>query len=214
MNLDENFVRSMKAGEKISDLDLQRVGLENTELRKQWALLSEEIAQRVSPPGALGLPPTLDAARCSHGIPDEAFRTQAAFERVLIWQLPSLEMGGDTYGGGPILMAETTKARDRYQAPRGVLVSAGLKALDALRSHGMDLGHVVTFLHMAPWKYRVGFVKGQEQSLLVLQVGDIMGSETLATSIRAGHVHITGGCGEPHTYDSTPRVDPHQAEDY
>lgn len=218
--LDKKFVADIKAGNPLEDADFKRVGMENAELRKQWAAISNEAMKLVSPAGALGLPESLDAARIRHAIPDEAFRVHCLFSRVYIYQLPLPDVSGGTFGGGSMLfMPGTMKARERHEANRGVIVSAGLRALDCLRSNGVDLGHIVTFCRLAPWKHRVGIADGKEIDLLVLQANDITGSETLTQDLREGAVSIDVSADGQHMFmDKNGRqwspVDPELPQEY
>jgi hypothetical protein len=155
-----------------------------TEIRlKRERELQREIEKHFSPPGALGLSPLLDAKRIKHGIPDSAWRSQAVFNKILVWQLPIDE--SDTYGGGLIQKTETQKKRELSEAPRGVIVSAGLQALDELRSHGVDVGHTVFFTHLAPFRKRLPTIAGREPVLVILHAGDIFDSEELADNLKA-----------------------------
>jgi hypothetical protein len=145
--------------------------------------LRREVEANFSPPGALGLPPLLDDKRIKHGIPDSAWRSQAVFNKILVWQIPV--DGSETYGGGVIVKTEAQKKRELSEAPRGVIVSAGLQALDELRSHGVDIGHTVFFTHLAPFRKRLPPIAGKEPSLVILHAGDIFDSEDLAEKLRA-----------------------------
>lgn len=161
-------------------------------LRRREAELAErrkaQIAARMSPPGTLGLDKTLDAARCEHGIPDSAFSIQAAFNTVLVLQVAMQE--GETYNGGKIVLAETTRDRELRKAPIGIIVSAGLGALDMLRSHGIDLGHKVVFVHSAPYFIRFDNIGGVDQHLVVLQSSQIRASFNVAADIKARKVFV------------------------
>src|SRR5688572_16477800 len=89
---------------------------------------SELIKARMSPPGALNLPPLLEAARLRYGITDLAFRSQASFDRVYVFPLDLFE-GEETYSpGGSIIRPNVTKMKDMQEGHRGVLISAGLTA--------------------------------------------------------------------------------------
>lgn len=150
----------------------------------------KETAKHVSAKGTLNLPPLLDARRLEHGIPDKAFaKSQAAFDRIFVWQID--EHAEETYiPGGTLVRPETVRDADRKSANRGVLVSAGVCSLDTLRSHGMDLGHIVTFMQIQPWKMPLGYVDGKQQKLLMMRDGDLCGSEDLAAMLRSGAVTI------------------------
>jgi hypothetical protein len=85
-------------------------------------------------------------------------------------------------------MPESVKQREKNKAPAGIIVSAGLSALDQLRSHGVDLGHKVLFCHTAPYHIRYDSVLGVEQHLIILQACDIIGSEDLASNLKSREV--------------------------
>jgi len=87
-----------------------------------------------------------------------------------------------------IHMPETTQQREKHKAPQGIIVSAGLTALDQLRSHGIDLGHKVLFSHAAPYHIRYDVIDGQDHHLIILLAGDIIGSEDLATNLKEREV--------------------------
>src|SRR5678816_156839 len=98
-------------------------------------------AKYVSPPGAFGLSPLLDERRVKMLIPDGAFRIACAFDRILMWPLAD-----STFGEGKasehIFFADVGREQDAMTSPRGVVISAGLEALDVLRTNGMDVGHI------------------------------------------------------------------------
>jgi hypothetical protein len=157
-------------------------------MREQAERRTKILLGRMSPKGTRGLPKKLDDARFEHGITDGAFKRQACFERVFVWQIPMQK--GDTYDGGLIKMAESTQQRERNKAPYGVIISAGLKAMDILTSNGLGLGHTVLFCHAAPYHIRYDVIDGVEQHLIVLMAGDIIGGEDLATDLMTRRVRI------------------------
>lgn len=147
------------------------------------------ILERTAPlRGIPGLPTLLDERRREYGITDGAFKFQASFDRVFIWQIAMQK--GDKFEGSLIHMAESTQQRERNKAPHGIVVSAGLLALDTLRSNGIDLGHRVLFAHSAPYHIRYDVIEGQEHHLIILTAGDIIGSEDLATNLTNRTVRI------------------------
>jgi hypothetical protein len=147
-----------------------------------------EARKHFSPPGALGLPKLLDEKRCKYGIPDTAWTTQPAFDQVLVWQIAVDE--GKSFGGGTILKTETTLKRELQEAPRGVIVSAGLTALDQLRSHGIDVGHTIDFYQIAPLRKRLPTIAGKEPTLVMIQARYVFGSEELASALRTRSARI------------------------
>lgn len=141
-----------------------------------------EIAKHMSPPGGIpGLPPLLEKKRLAYGITDHFFRFQALFDRVFLYQIH--EGDGQTYGG-IIQMTDDQKKWEREMAPQGILLSAGLKALDSLRSYGVELGHTVMMNKLTPYHFRVGFVAGHEIFCLVARDGDLVGSLETMGDIR------------------------------
>lgn len=132
---------------------------------------------------SLGLGKLVDEKRWKYGIPDEAFFNQCpAFNRVLVVQIPEDE--SDTYGESGLVKTEAAKKRDLVEAPRGVIVGAGLRALDELRSNGIDIGHTVGFVRLAPFRRPYATIAGERVSLVVLVSGDIVDSEDLGGFLR------------------------------
>lgn len=152
---------------------------------------TEAIKRHMSPEGGLGLPELLDQRRLAYGIPDEVFSEQAIFNRVFVWQLPA---EGDTYGETSIVIPEKIKKGMAESEAGGIIVGAGLVALDELRSHGVDLGHRVSFPRLAPSRRVLGVIGSNSDvcTVVVLQSGDVISSRDLATNIRAGHCKVMG----------------------
>lgn len=162
---------------------------------KRTALIKE----RMSPPGALRLPPLLEKQRLKYGIPDGFFKSQAAFDRIYVFPLDQYE-GAETYSPqGTILRGQTQKLKDLQEGNRGVLISAGLTAADRLMSHGIELGHVVTTNKNVPFARRCERLSdGTEMFFLVMREADLAGSETLAEQLSSGEKRIleVGDAGE------------------
>lgn len=147
--------------------------------------IQEEMQKHVSPKGALRLEPLLDARRLRVGIPDGAFTVPAAFDRCVIWQVDRGD-GIHAKGSTTIHLTDIRRERDQESAPRGILCSAGLRALDELRSNGIDLGHVVAFTRLAPVKLPSVWYAGKEAYVSVINAGDIVGSEDVGIALRMG----------------------------
>lgn len=136
--------------------------------------------KHTSPRGKLAdwLPDLLDERRVELAIPDPVFTVEAVYDRILLWQITQHQ--GDTYvKGGKIVMSEIAKAREKEQAPVGIIVSAGMVALDHLRSNGMDLGHAVMFVRLSPWRPPIEMPDGQQVRVVCCRTGDICGSMEL-----------------------------------
>lgn len=159
------------------------------QIEAQRLQLERAIKENFADPGALGLSPLLEAKRVKYGIPNSAWSNQAAYNKILVWQIPLEE--SDTYGqAGVILKTDARKGKELTEAPRGVIVSAGLRALDELRSNGLDLGHTIYFTHLAPYRLRLPMVAGKEPTLVILHSGDVFASEDLASSLKSGECKI------------------------
>lgn len=171
------------------------------EILTQAKRIEEAIKARMSAPGALGLPPLLDQRRLRYGIPDEAFEAQAAFNIILMWQIEPLhvqrrvEREGESaigrIGDTMIIAPESSQKSLKNESPRGVIVSAGLSALDNLRSNGIDLGHIVNFIRLSPWRYVMGNYGGTDQHIMILRDGDIIASEDVRQAIAGKKVDVT-----------------------
>ena len=141
------------------------------------------------PEGQFGLPELLDRRRIQYCIPNAVFETQCAFERVLVWQLDNNET--EFFKGSEhIYMPKRCRDAARDAVPRGVLVGAGLSALDSLRSNGIDLGHIVNFISQAPFRLPIDIIEGSEQVCVMLRAGEITASEDLAELRRQGKIKI------------------------
>lgn len=151
--------------------------------------IAKQMHERMAPPGSFNLPPLLEERRWRYGIPDNAFRVQASFERLLVWPIEPIEMASISSGAG-IVIPDQVRERMKSGSPRGVIVSAGLKALDALRTNGMDIGHVVLYTHYVIGTYPVMYADGKELKLLIMTAGDITGSEDTMEAIKAGKMEI------------------------
>lgn len=165
----------------------------------------ERRRSRMSSAEVLALPELLERRRQEYMIPDGAFEVQAAFDRVLFWQVSDAKK---KWTETDLVLPDNAKAREAIEAPRGVVLSAGLGALDALRSHGMDVGHIVRFLHLAPYAIRCDTIRGKDYFVRVIDVGDIVGSEDIVGELREGKVRIgqtyaadeSGETGRTHYY--------------
>lgn len=177
-------------------------------LEKSAIEQTEAIKKRMSPPGALGLPPLLDARRLEFGLVDEVFEQQPVYDRIFVFQVPPAWARGDTFGDSSIVMPDLVKERKLRTAPIGIITGAGLKALDELRSHGIDLGHIVTFVRLSPWSMPIAMVNHKEVELRMLFSGDIISSFDLAEKLRNKECeYILDDETKQHLYkDETGRV--------
>jgi hypothetical protein len=158
------------------------------------------IKARMAPPGALRLPPKLEAARLKHGIPDGFFRACAGFDRIFVFPLDPFDQD-EKIPGSSLYRAQLTKQKDLQEGYRGVLISAGLTAMDRLMSHGYELGDIVMTNKNVPFARRVEQLEGFDMFVLVMRDGDLAGNETLQADIVAGKrqvIDVGGDVGYNH----------------
>jgi hypothetical protein len=157
------------------------------------------IKERMSPPGALHLPEKLEAARLKHGIPDGFFRVAAGFDRIFVFPIDPFD-ADEKMPGSSLYRPELTKQKDLQEGYRGVLISAGLTAMDRLMSHGYELGDVVMTNKNVPFARRMELLEGKPMFVLVMRDGDLAGNETLQADILAGKRRIIDA-GDPGKYE-------------
>lgn len=146
------------------------------------AILQEPVKWTIGDEGLTGdfpqaLPSLLEARRKLFAIPDCCFRREAMFGRVLIYQITD---DAEKFPNSSLWRPEANKEKNLREAPRGVVITAGLKALDYLWANGAVLGSIVNFVRLSPWRMPVGTVKGKQIELHVVRVGDIVAFEDLA----------------------------------
>jgi len=152
---------------------------------------TELIRAHMSPPGALRLPPLLEKHRLKYGITDGALASQALFDRIHVFPIDGAEGDRIEKTSGGIFKPAITKLKDKQEGNRGVLISAGLTAMDRLMSHGVQLGDVVVTNKNVPFARRCEEISDQVLHYLVMRDGDLASSETLMERIRAGEQCIT-----------------------
>jgi hypothetical protein len=162
--------------------------------------IADELEKSLQPLGYFNVPPLLDARRLEYGIPNGAFEQFPAFDKVYIWQANLTERR--TYSdGGSIVKPDAVVAHDRNTAPRGIIVSAGLQALDSLASTGISLGHMVRFKKFSPFIQPIDEIRGVVLTVMVIRDGDIVSSEDLATAYHARKVRVINVATETGGYD-------------
>lgn len=151
--------------------------------------IEKKLKESLKPRGFYNIPEILDSRRLQYLIPNGAFEAYPAFDKVFIWQLSTTE--GETYAkGGSIIMPDKVIAAKRNTAPRGIIVSAGLKAMDALYSTGIEIGHIIRFKKFAPFILEVDNIDGHALTVMVMRDGDVEASEDMATAINSRKASI------------------------
>ena len=113
---------------------------------------------------------------------------QALFERVVVFYVSDASASSETFiPDGKIVKVASTRDRDESRSPRGVIVSAGLRALEILSDHGMEVGELVWLAPHLPYRFEVGRTKeGLPIEFMFCNVGDIVLSEDLLDRIGKG----------------------------
>jgi hypothetical protein len=189
----------------VEKLDLAKFGVQpaDMEVAKERLLsfvksnYEMERERHVAAPGTFNLPPLLEERRLKWKIPDGAFRVAAGtvYDRILIWQIPLLSectedehfIGG---AGGTLYKSDQTREKDTREAPRGVIIGAGLRALDALRSNGIDLGHIVYFCKNTVYSIQVDYIAGKWERVSLAREGDLVLSEDVSLAMRTGAMKV------------------------
>lgn len=164
------------------------------------ANIADELEASLKPKGYFNIPMLLDERRLEYAIPNGAFEHFPLYDKIYIWQLTMSERR--TYAaGGSIEKPDARIASDRNTAPRGIIVSAGLQALDSLLSTGCDVGHIVRFKKFSPFIQPVAEIQGVELAVMVIRDGDIVSSEDLARAYHAREISIVNASEDKRSYD-------------
>lgn len=169
-------------------LDQKELDKMDPKLLEACKKIDAEKSSKMSPRGSLGLNDLLEERRFDYGITDGAFCVQPLMDQVLIYQISRNHTG--VYEGTSIIMTSNAVRREQEQTPQGIIVAAGARALDTLRMNGIDLGHVVVFCRMSPWRVQTDSIGSKWEEVLVMQVGDIVGSVDLAEMLRSEEVKL------------------------
>jgi len=139
---------------------------------------------KVSPKGALSnVSGLLDARRIQYNIPDSVFDITAVYDRILVYQVLKEEREFMDEAG-LIIKTRSWQSAERRSTPSGVIISAGCEALDILKSNGMDIGHLVFYTQLAFYRIPVDTILGEDINLVVLRVGEVVGSIDLANALQ------------------------------
>lgn len=136
----------------------------------------------------------LDSQRLKHFIPDICFRAQAAYDRILAFNIP-LHLEETVLKDGLIIAPESFSEAVR-SAPRAIVLSAGLEAMDHLRAHGMRLGDTIHIVRNFSWALDVGNCGVYHFGLLVMRSGDVVAAEQTRERLDSGELSITFKDGE------------------
>lgn len=117
-------------------------------------------------------------------IPD--LDAQPLYTNIIVWRIPESDR---TKGG--LYVPETSK----MPRSKGVLLAAGLKAMDELNSYGTKIGDVVEFAKYAGVDLDVKEREGATpEQILVLKSGDLLLNKNLFQRLQSGE--LTEACIE------------------
>lgn len=122
--------------------------------------------------------------RCrEYGIDVPTF--QPIDDNVVVWRLPPLKESA----GGLIIPEE-------HNTPhvKGLLLKMGPRAMDVLRSNGIDEGHIVIFARFAGWETTdLTPEHRRHNTILMIKARDIIGSDDLKAEIESGQAKYIKG---------------------
>lgn len=148
---------------------------------------SEKLKAKMAPPGSFNLPPLLEERRWQHLIPNGAFHHQPLYDWCFVYQTARYDMtGNETWGETSIVKTQTAQKLGEQESPRGILVAAGLAALDTLSSHGICIGDYVFMIRNAPWEIEIDVLGAKKLCLRVLRDADLLAGEDLQKRINDG----------------------------
>lgn len=169
----------------------------------------QTVAERLEPvvrkmqarKGKLGLDPVLDERRLKYAAPDAIWDAAAAFDKILVWQIVEDGEEDGKVAGTRLFAPKTAKRRNREETPRGFICSAGMLALDILKSNGMKVGDIVHFVKLAPFRRPVLKLEGWTFVVLCLNMGDIVDNEDVAQRLKSGELRLCLGENGKHYYE-------------
>lgn len=128
--------------------------------------------------------PGLEEARWQYMIPDDAWKVWPTYDRVMVYQVPQLFTRKKVGAQGILHAADVTQDREHRTSCEGIVISAGLTALDHLRSAGIEVGHRVVFVQNYMYRRRVGY--GEDEYVGIMRSGDICAGFELAERLVDG----------------------------
>jgi hypothetical protein len=141
-----------------------------------------------------------------------AWPGEAVYDRIIVFRVPDQSADRDTFvKGGLLVKPDDKKEQLKFRSPRGVVVSAGLKARDILESNGIGLGHLIWMASHSPFRFEVDVTEQGSVEFFFMNAGDIILSEDLLEQRVKGLVSIEKRDGMNQLSidgDALPRFDP------
>jgi co-chaperonin GroES (HSP10) len=99
-------------------------------------------------------------------------------DNVIVWRLPPLKQSA-----GGLIIPDTADMPN----VKGLLLKMGPRAMDILRSNGIEEGHVVIFARFAGWETQDQTPEHRRHNvILMIKARDIIGSDDLLEEIESG----------------------------
>ena len=133
-------------------------------------------------------------------------RGRPLWDIVLVYPLDDRDQG-EKLEGSLLYKPESTKSK--FGAARGVIVKAGMGALEQLWSHGIELGHTVLFTRLSPWERKYEG-KGREHKVVVLRANECRWSEELEEDFGEGVIDLEFGPDGRLRIKDRIRIDPEE----
>jgi len=187
-------------GGRVEEKDLPPIRDEfGRSLRERRPEAMQAVLDSLAPPGKIpGLSALLEHRRLDFGIPDGAFMTShALFERVNVWPVVLPTDWKETYGDTRIIKTAGAQKVEEQDTSRGIIISAGAKALDILQSNGIDVGQIIYFTRLAIYGITVDWIGGKPKRIKMMNVGEITDGEDVLFAMQAGRIRWGG---EPHRH--------------
>lgn len=155
------------------------------------------------------LPPLLVEKIKRYDIPPWPY--QPTFDRIIVYQIPTTE--SETFKDSILVKPEVTKEKEKRQAPRAVLVAAGLRARDELESHGIEIGHTIWFARYSGNIHETDVGGGRHKGFCFLRAMEVTGSEEQLTALEAGALEFVKDADGRWSIPDRPRVEVQTPDD-
>jgi len=131
------------------------------------------------------------------------------YDRIYVYPIGDKDQD-EKIAGSILYKPQMTK--DRFAASRGVIVKAGIKALEHMWAHGIELGHIVLVARLSPWERKYEG-KGREHTVMVLRSSEIVSSEDLEEDVLDQCVGFKLAEDGTLMIEDRPRVDPEETDE-
>jgi len=131
------------------------------------------------------------------------------YDRIYVYPIGDKDQDEKIAGS---MLYKPQQAKDKFAASRGVIVKAGIKALEQMWAHGIELGHIVLVARLSPWERKYEG-KGREHTVMVLRSSEIVSSEDLEDDVLDECVGFTLGADGTVMIEDRARVDPDENDE-